>query len=87
MYTHMRYAGGHRHPGMGNRLYQNQNRPVYHKILVEPVPLDIDRFKLEICQYDTYAPAQGHPQPHAGILQKMKLKKGGNSHNNWQILP
>ena len=32
--------------------------------------------KLEMCQYDTDAPAQGHPQPHAGILQKTKLKKG-----------
>ena len=32
--------------------------------------------KLEMCQYDTEAPAQGHPHPHAGILQKMKLKKG-----------
>ena len=27
--------------------------------------------KLEMCQYDTDAPAQGHPHP-----QKMKLKKG-----------
>ena len=34
--------------------------------------------KLEMCQYDTDAPAQGHPQPHAGILQKIKLKKGTN---------
>ena len=34
------------------------------------------RKQLEMCQYDTDAPAQGHPQPHAGILQKMKLKKG-----------
>ena len=32
--------------------------------------------KLEMCQYDTDAPAQGHPHPRAGILQKMKLKKG-----------
>ena len=31
-----------------------------------------------MCQYDTDAPAQGHPQSHAGILQKMKLKKGTN---------
>ena len=31
--------------------------------------------KLEMCQYDTDAPALGHPHP-AGILQKMKLKKG-----------
>ena len=31
-----------------------------------------------MCQYDTDAPTQGHPQPHAGILQKMKLKKGTN---------
>ena len=31
-----------------------------------------------MCQYDIDAPAQGHPQPHAGILQKMKLKKGTN---------
>ena len=22
-----------------------------------------------MCQYDTDAPAQGHPHPHAGILQ------------------
>ena len=29
-----------------------------------------------MCQYDTDAPAQGHPYPHTGILQKMKLKKG-----------
>ena len=29
-----------------------------------------------MCQYDTDAPAKGHSQPHAGILQKMKLKKG-----------
>ena len=28
-----------------------------------------------MCQYDTDAPTQGHPQPHAGILQKMKLKQ------------
>ena len=27
-----------------------------------------------MCQYDTDAPAQGHPHPHAGILQKIKLK-------------
>ena len=32
--------------------------------------------KLEMCQYDTDAIAQGHPHPHTGILQKMKLKKG-----------
>ena len=31
--------------------------------------------KLKMCQYDTDAPAQGHPHPHAGILQKKKLKK------------
>ena len=41
--------------------------------------------KLEMCQYDTDAPAQGPSSPHAGILQKMKLKKGHN--NNWRILP
>ena len=34
--------------------------------------------QLEMCQYDSDAPAQGHPQPHVGILQKMKLKKGTN---------
>ena len=32
--------------------------------------------ELEMCQYDTDAPTQGHPQPQTGILQKMKLKKG-----------
>ena len=26
--------------------------------------------QLEMCQYDTDAPAQGNPHPHAGILQK-----------------
>ena len=34
--------------------------------------------ELEMCQYDTDTPAQGHPQPHAGILQKTKLEKGTN---------
>ena len=39
----------------------------------------IPKDKLEMCQYDTDAPAQrGSPQPHTGILQKMKLKKGTN---------
>ena len=28
-----------------------------------------------MCQYDTDAPAQGHPYPHADILQKKKKKK------------
>ena len=37
------------------------------------------KVRVEICQYDTDAPAQGHPYPHAGILQKMKLKNGHNS--------
>ena len=42
----------------------------------------------EICQYDIDAPHPGaHSHPHTGILQKMKLKKGHNSHNNWRILP
>ena len=31
--------------------------------------------KLEMCQYDRDAPAQGNHHPHAGILQKMKLKQ------------
>ena len=31
-----------------------------------------------MCQYDTDAPTQGHPQPHTGILRKMKFKKGTN---------
>ena len=31
--------------------------------------------KLEMCQDDTDALAQGHPHPHAGILQKIKLKQ------------
>ena len=36
-------------------------------------------YKLEMCQYDKDAPTQGHPQSHAGILQKMKLKKRDKS--------
>ena len=44
--------------------------------------------KLEMCQYDTDAPAQGYHQPHAGFFaKKCGWKNGGNSHNNWQILP
>ena len=31
--------------------------------------------KLEMCQYDTDAPAQDHPHPHAGILQKNEVEK------------
>ena len=31
--------------------------------------------KLEMCQYDMDAPTKGHNNPHAGILQKMKLEK------------
>ena len=38
-----------------------------------------------MCQYDTDAPAQGHPHPSTG--EKLSLKKGHNSHNNRQILP
>ena len=30
---------------------------------------------------------KGHPHPRAGILQKVMLKKGHNSHINWGILP
>ena len=29
--------------------------------------------RLEMCQYDTDALAQGHPHPHAGILQKRAI--------------
>ena len=50
--------------------------------------------KLEMCQYDTDAPAQGHPHQPRAILthvqafyKKWSWKKGHNSHNNWQILP
>ena len=42
-----------------------------------------------MCQYDSDILAEGHPHPHADILQKkMEVeKKGHNAHNNWQILP
>ena len=47
-----------------------------------------------MCQYDSDTLAEGHPHPHADILQKKKKKwklkkKGHNAHtcNNWQILP
>ena len=40
-----------------------------------------------MCQYDIDVPHRGHPHLHTGILQKMKLKKGHNSHNNGWILP
>ena len=32
--------------------------------------------ELEMCQYDTDAPAKGHPHPRAGILQKNEVEKG-----------
>ena len=35
--------------------------------------------KLEMYQYDTDAPAQSHPQPHAGILQKMEVERRDQS--------
>ena len=35
--------------------------------------------QLEMCQDDTDAPTQGHPHPHADILQKK------NSQKRWQI--
>ena len=31
-------------------------------------------------------PPKGYPHSETSILQKMKLKKGHNSYNNWQIL-
>ena len=47
---------------------------IFRQISAELQALIYGKKKLEMCQYDTDAPAQGHPQPHAGILQKMKLK-------------
>ena len=35
--------------------------------------------KLEMCQDDTDAHIQGHPHPHAGILQKIAIRRDGNS--------
>ena len=32
-----------------------------------------------MCQYDTDAPALGHPQPHTGILQKNEVEKRDKS--------
>ena len=57
------------------------NIPPYSIPKLYPFTFDLagkTKTKLEMCQYDTDAPAQGHPQPHAGSLQKMKLKKGTN---------
>ena len=36
---------------------------------------EVSVYKLEMYPYDTDAPAQGHPQPHAGILQKNEVEK------------
>ena len=33
--------------------------------------------KLEMCQYDTDAPAQGHPYPHAGYFAKNEVETRG----------
>ena len=33
------------------------------------------KYELEMCQYDTDAPAQGHPHPHTGCLQKYEVGK------------
>ena len=33
-----------------------------------------------MCQYDTDGPTQGHPQPHAGILQKNEVEKRAITH-------
>ena len=32
-----------------------------------------------MCQDDTDAPTQGHPHPHAGILQKIAIRRDGKS--------
>ena len=37
--------------------------------------LNLSWIKLEMCQYDTDAPAQGHPHPRAAILQKNEVEK------------
>ena len=45
-------------------------------------------FKLEMCQYDTDAPAQGPSSPARRPFAKNEVeKKGHNSHKNWPILP
>ena len=38
-----------------------------------------NKIKLGMCQYDTDAPAKGHPQSHAGILQKNEVEKRDKS--------
>ena len=35
--------------------------------------------KTKKCQDDTDAPTQGHPHPHAGILQKTAIRRDGKS--------
>ena len=39
-----------------------------------------------MCQYDMDAPYKGHPHPHAGILQKIKLKLAPHQYYQSDIL-
>ena len=43
--------------------------------------------KLEMCQYDTDAPAQGPFSPAHRYFAKNEIKKGHKTHNNWPVLP
>ena len=43
--------------------------------------------KLEMCQYDIDAPAQGPFSPAHRYFAKNEIKKGHKTHNNWPVLP
>ena len=47
----------------------------------------VDKNKLEMCQYDTDALAQGILTRKQAFCKKKAVEKGHNSHNNWRILP
>ena len=48
---------------------------------------DRHRQELEMCQYNTDAPAKGPTLPRNEQLAKTEVEKSHNSHNNWWILP
>ena len=56
------------------RLPKYQITHKKYKNMLDFITVDI-LSKLEMCQYDTDAPAQGHNHPHVGILQKNEVEK------------
>ena len=61
---------------VGIKSITSCTRDKYINLCTTILFLLISRKKLDMCQYDTDAPAQGHPQLETNIVQKKKFEKG-----------